>query len=832
MAERLGIDAGTVRAVIAGIERRPASRPKVRAEPSPRTVPVRRSPRAAALCVLAIAVVALLSYLNSFKAELIYDNYFIISRNSYVTNPDYAPEIWTTHYWAGRGNASNLYRPLTIFSYYVNYVVLGGESEPAGYHVVNLILHITCGVLVYFFVFKLVCNVGVPPSPGQVQASAAASLRYRLVALFAALLFVAHPVQTEAVTNIVGRADLFAMMFTLAAVLLHMKGSEPGREKRMRYFVSAAFFLLLGLLSKENAIVMIVLAFALDVMFVRPLHRREKTGRAGFFEWFRRRAVGCYSLYIAVIAGWFVVRALVLPEGVLGVEFDEDNPLRSAAFLPREFTAVAVLGLYLWRLVFPLTLSADYSFEQIPLVTSALDGGFAGALGAIIVLGVIAVLFWKKSRLVTFFILFFFIAIAPVSNVFVLAGTIAAERLLYMPSLAWCALISIGGFALFGKVFRGRKIPQIVLPCVLLGVIIGLYGVRTYVRNEEWRDNPSFWGATFKTSPRSVKTLCNYGTMLLTQKRDLDGAIDAFKESIAIAPEHLKAYGPLGDALTRKGKTADERSRIAKERNDRTEYDRLVRERNSYYREAHKYMMMGLKYVNEERRRARELTGRDKPSKYWEVYFLLASSLRCVAVISVEEGRLDDADRQLEDAARRFRLGIPSKLEKGVGHAGLADALLDRVEVIDELLKKDGQDRDQLLKSRQDLLDEAAVSAVRSAIVHPEYPGSWKSVFRCKKHLEDNLRIAVFRDEKGGYRLDARAGGNAVWLARAFRSLVMISLASGRDGKAREYVNEAARNYAVDRSDLLSLLKRKFSIDDMPVWLGSKTEKHYPLNSG
>ncbi|MFH1550111.1 MAG: DUF1736 domain-containing protein, partial [Planctomycetota bacterium] len=606
LGKRLGLDVPAVRAVIAEIEKRPASRPKVRPEPSPRTAAARRSPRAAALCILAIAVVSLLSYLNSFKAELTYDNYFIISRNNYVTNPDYAPEIWTTHYWAGRGNASNLYRPLTIFSYYVNYVVLGGESEPAGYHVVNLLLHVACGVLVYFFVFKLARNAGVPPSPGQVQASASGSLRYRLIALFAALLFVAHPVQTEAVTNIVGRADLLAMMFTLAALLLHMKGSEAGREKRMRYFVSAAFFLLLGLLSKENAIVMIALAFALDVMFVRPLHRREKAGRAGFLEWFRPHAVRCYSLYIAVIAGWFVVRALVLPEGVLGVEFDEDNPLRAAAFLPREFTAVAVLGLYLRRLVFPLTLSADYSFNQIPLVNSALDGGFLGALGAIIALGVIAVLFWKKSRFVTYLILFFFIAIAPVCNIFVLSGTILAERLLYTPSLAWCALISMGGFALFGRVFRGRKIPQVVLPCVLLGLVAGLYGVRTYVRNEDWRDNPSFWGATFETSPESVKTLCNYGTMLFREKKDLDGAIEAFKKSIAIAPEHLKAYGPLGDALMQKGKKADNDARIAKERNDRAEYDGLVGERNGYYREAHEYMTLGLKAVDEERRRARE----------------------------------------------------------------------------------------------------------------------------------------------------------------------------------------------------------------------------------
>ena len=393
-----------------------------------------------------------------------------------------------------------------------------------------------------------------------------------------------------------------------------------------------------------------------------------------------------------------------------------------------------------------------------------------------------------------------------------------------MPSLAWCALISMGGFALFDRVFGARKIPQIVLPCVLLGVIAGLYGVRTYVRNEDWRDNPSFWGATFKTSPKSVKALCNYGTMLLTQKRDLDGAIEAFKESIAIAPEHLKAYGPLGDALIRKGKTADKHARIAKERNDRTEYDRLIRERNGYYREAHEYMDLGLKSVEEECRRARELTVYDRPSKYWEVYFLLASSLRCVAVVSVEEGRLDEADRQLEDAAVYFRLGIPAKLDNGVGHAGLADALLDRVDVIDELLKKDGQDHDRLLKLRQDLLDEAAVSAVRSAILHPEYPGSWPSVFRCSEYLEDTLRIAVFRNEKGGHFLAAKVGGNAVWLARAFRSLIMISLAGGRDGKAMEYVDEAERNYAVDRSDLLSLLKRKFSIDDPSVWLGSKTD--------
>ena len=785
LADRLGLDIKMVRATIAGMDKGAAARRKLEAGTARPSTAGRRSAGWTALCLLIIIAVSVVSYINSFDAELIYDNKQIILNNRLVTDPEKTAEIWTTDYWAdAAGMSGNLYRPLTVFSYYVNYRLLGGGEDPAGYHVVNLVLHAVNGVLVFLFLLALV--------------------RKRLIALFAGLLFVAHPIQTEAVTNVIGRADLFAMMFTLAALLLHMKGAEPARRNRMAFYIPAAFAFLLGLLSKENAIVMIAVALVLDVMFIRPKYKAAMR-RTSFFRWLGPHALKCYPLYGAVVVGWLVVRSLVAREAFPSFTFPVNNPLEAAPFWPREFTAVIVLGLYLWRLVLPVTLSADYSYDQIPVAYSALDWRFPAALAAIIALGVVAAMCRQRSRPVTFFILFFFIAIAPVSNVFILTGTIAAERLLYMPSLAWCAAAAIGVFALFNRLSRGRGLVRTVAPCVLLGIVAGLYVPRTLARNRDWRDMPLLWEATCRASPHSVKAMHNYAQVLY-REREYDRAEILLRECIRLAPRIIRSYGALGSMLMDKG---DALEAAAGRTGNSDEEAMLLRERNATYRSAYDVLMQGMKQHEERHRRAREYFrahGIDeskvrRPELWWSLYIPLSKACRRMAEVHEYEGSPGKAREMLSRAADYCKAVIPHELTRARNHTELARVFLARAGAAGPYEK------------RRKYLSDAAVSALRAVIVKPDYGPGWRIVSYCEAELETQLAVV---DNRGGRRLN----GKAHEVRHAVRSLIMLHLAVGQEKWARYRAARVTARFGVPEGELMPLFERPHSIEDPRTWSG------------
>ena len=136
---------------------------------------------------------ALAAYSNSFRAGLIYDNYFVITQDARVhqATAENVRIILTTDYWS-KTTVSSLYRPLTTFSYLFNYAILGNGGAPAGYHAVNLALHEVNILLVYLLGWLLLAEFWP--------------------AFAMAALWAVHPVLTESVTNVVGRADLLAAL--------------------------------------------------------------------------------------------------------------------------------------------------------------------------------------------------------------------------------------------------------------------------------------------------------------------------------------------------------------------------------------------------------------------------------------------------------------------------------------------------------------------------------------------------------------------------------------------------------------------------------------------
>lgn len=453
------------------------------------------------------AVAAILLYSGTLGHGFVYDDIDIAQRNPLARDPGDLGQIFGSHYWAGVHERGNLYRPLTIWTLALNHAAGGGD--PAGYHATNAALHGAVSALVVLLASALGLGSGG--------------------SLVAGLLFAFHPIHVEAVAPVVGRSELLAALFVLGGWLAHLASARMEGSPRRLAVAGAALLFGAGLLSKENAAVLPALVLAGEIMLGR--------GRG----W--RSALPTVAAMAAVGLAVFLVRSQVISELM------PDDPWTSVFTgvdpFTRILTATGVLGRYLWLILYPVNLSADYSYHQIPLVTSPLEPLFLVSALAHAGLLAAAVLLVRRGRLSGLGLLTYLLAIFPVSNLPLSVGTVMGERLLYLPSAGLCLLapalvVELAGGPL--SPFRRR------IAAGAMVAVCGLYGARVLDRNLDWRDQHTLFSVTVKSSPRSAKAWYNLG-VAEDDRGNLEAAVDAYRRAVEIKPDMAEAHRNLGLAL-------------------------------------------------------------------------------------------------------------------------------------------------------------------------------------------------------------------------------------------------------------------------------------------
>ncbi len=471
-----------------------------------------------------------------------------------------------------------MYRPLLVVTYALNFAVSG--LRPFGYHLVNILLHAGNSALVYGVVWQL--------------------FRQQGLAVLAAAAFALHPIHTEAVASVVGRAELLAATFVLIAWLLYLQrdagstqGFAQGRSPFARplLLVGSIFSFALALLSKERAIVLPGLLLLSDGL--RVTQRTPTPSLAVLWRALRRPLMTTYPAYLAVAGGFVLLRSAVLGTLTMQTINWVLNPLADAGYSTRLLTAAKVLGKYLWLLLVPLRLSADYSYNQVPLATSVLEPDvLLPLLGA----GAVAWLLRRRAPAVAFGLLAFLVTLVPVSNIFFLIGSIMAERQLYLPSFGLCvalAAVVVLATERLATLYAPRWVPS--LPVGAFVLLLVFYAGKTVDRNQVWATDLSIWRATTETSPNSAKAHFSlawaleetgdlegakhaleralrihpgwfdpqhlYGVILSTQGR-WDEAIDAHRASIRLNPEVPEPYYNLARAYEMKGMLSEARGEL------------------------------------------------------------------------------------------------------------------------------------------------------------------------------------------------------------------------------------------------------------------------------
>ena len=469
---------------------------------------------AAILCFICIAL-----YANSIGNGYAIDDDAAITQNKIVhQGVSGIPELVHTGFLYGMyGYTSSKfsYRPISLISFAIEHSLWG--DNPHISHAVNILLFALTVVLIFYLLQKIL--------PGRLRI---------FTAFVISALFAAHPIHTEVVTYIKSRDEIFSFLFILLSMLYAIKYLET---EKMQKVVFAALFFFLALMSKESAITFVaIIPFTLFYFLITQ----------------KGRLIRCCVALGAAMAAYLALRIIIFGDLIHSeVNFAKlDNFMQTMGFAARLPVAITVIGKYMLKLLFPHPLSFDYAYNVIPAYTIG-SWEFILSLLACIGLFIFAVYGFRKRSVIGFAIIFFFLSMAVVSNVFFLIGNIFAERFLYAPSLAFCIASGYGIMLLYRAgaesdgLFSLKSQPAAVL---CLSVILVLYSVKTIARNPDWESNYSLCIQDVKYADKSARIHFMLGNIYLgfsksanteAEKKDLiTKAENELETSLKIFPEN------------------------------------------------------------------------------------------------------------------------------------------------------------------------------------------------------------------------------------------------------------------------------------------------------
>ncbi len=441
-----------------------------------------------------VVLAAILVYWNSLGNWFAYDDVWIIEDRAVVHDLGQLWRIISIEYWPEIFQ-SGLYRPLTLLSFAVDWAIWNGNAF--GFHLVNVLLHALASGLVFVFLTRFFPWWG---------------------ALAGSLVFAVHPVHTEAVANIVGRGEILAAVWVLCAALVYMRAAKAGRFPATTIALLAAIYALAGF-SKEGGIVLPGLLLATDL----PAIAKRSVG--SFRDYARSRfptfAVLTVVLVLVLTARWAVLGTAV--ESVPDPIFALDD-----SFPTRLLTMARVWPRYLELMLVPLQLSADYGPAIILPVDSITPLGAAGFL-AVLALVITAVAVFRRAPEAAMALVWFAVAMAPVSNLIITAEIVLAERTLYIPSLAFSIIVAL-------LVVKARPaLRRWVAALILLWVAV--FSVVAVRRNPVWYNTDTVFENLRHKHPESVRLLFGVAIQLNRQDR-WEEAVVWFRRALQLWPYH------------------------------------------------------------------------------------------------------------------------------------------------------------------------------------------------------------------------------------------------------------------------------------------------------
>ncbi|XP_032222074.1 protein O-mannosyl-transferase TMTC1 [Nematostella vectensis] len=487
------------------------------------------------------ALCAFFSYANSLSCDLVHDDIFAIKEN-----PDIRPnvslyDVFINDFW-GKPMSSNTshksYRPLCVLTFRLNFILHG--LDPLGYHLINVVCHVLVCLTFVHFVEKHVW-------------------RCTRLAAITGVLFASHPIHTEAVTGVVGRADVLACFLFLLSLLSYIRSLKNENSVFTSVYIWCCVALgAMAMLIKEQGITIFGVCVLYHAFIENRLWERIIKG-----EQISTVLKSCKSLITRTCLLMLVVTCLLVFRlwmlgGSLPKFTTQDNPASfSDSLLTRVLTYCYLFAFNLWLLLSPYKLSYDWQGGSIPLVETVWD---PRNLATIAFFSLIVLLLWfsllsqegeKEDQQVVFIsLLLMIVPFLPASNLLFRVGFVVAERILYIPSLGFCLLVIHGANKLCqwshqhkpGQ--RSATIPSKLITFFLILLIV-LFCWKTVDRNHVWKNRETLFRSGVETLPHNAKVHYNYGNFL-KDIGDIEAAKHHYAISLKLEPNYVSAYNNLG----------------------------------------------------------------------------------------------------------------------------------------------------------------------------------------------------------------------------------------------------------------------------------------------
>ena len=508
----------------------------------------------AAACIIVVA--GFIAYHNSFAGVFLFDEGKEIVNNEAIRRlSDPIRILLATQ------------RPLVNLSLAVNYAL--GGLRPGGYHFVNLAIHIVSALTLLGLVRRVVHQLSARSRNG--------------LALMAALVWVVHPLNTQAVTYVIQRAESMMAMYYLLTLYLLLRGAEAARSasslhssaplhlknrvpdtvfpSRAReeavgtnpkflmqwnsrwWYVVAVCACALGMASKPIMVTAPVVALLFDRAFL-----------AGTFRDALRRR---WKVYVGLAATWSVLVAF----GVLRTTFGTATREGAAAgfafggITPLEYalTQLWALCTYLRLAIVPYPQCFDYGW---PIIRDAVT---LAACGSVILglVGATAVGLWK-NRWWGFLGAMFFLVLAPTSSIIPIRDTIFEHRM-YLPLACVVVVFVVAIHAAFARATTGFERAALIRKRALVGlcvVIVVGYSALTIARNRLYHSEITMWEDVVRKRPDNARAYDALGAIHDFAGRK-DKAIELYQKSLTLRPDYINSRFNLGAALIARGRVEE-----------------------------------------------------------------------------------------------------------------------------------------------------------------------------------------------------------------------------------------------------------------------------------
>ncbi|XP_061871977.1 protein O-mannosyl-transferase TMTC3 [Colius striatus] len=497
---------------------------------------------------LIVGVVAV-CYWNSLFCGFVFDDVSAILDNKDLHPSTPLTNLFQNDFWGtpmSEERSHKSYRPLTVLTFRLNY--LFSELNAVSYHFLNLVFHV-----VVCIVFLKVCKLFLDNKSS----------------IVASLLFAVHPIHTEAVTGVVGRAELLSSIFFLAAFLSYTKSKGPDNTIVWTPIAMTVFLVAVATLCKEQGItvvgiccvyeVFIAQRYTLPVLLDTTVQILRGKGSIPFsmLQTLLKLIVLMFSTLLLV-----VIRVQVI-QSQLPVFTRFDNPAAVSPSPARQLTFNYLLPVNAWLLLNPSELCCDWTMGTIPLVESLLDVRnvatltFFGFLGSLIVFSLRYP--GDSSKTVLMALCLIVLPFIPASNLFFPVGFVVAERVLYVPSMGFCILVAHGWKKLSTRSVL-RKISWVCLAAVLF-----THALKTLHRNWDWESEYTLFMSALKVNKNNAKLWNNVGHALENEK-NFERALQFFIQATQVQPDDIGAHMNVGRTYKNLNKTkeAEESYMIAK----------------------------------------------------------------------------------------------------------------------------------------------------------------------------------------------------------------------------------------------------------------------------